>query len=258
MAEEEVAVVERLPFDGEPCFATFSIVTTSKHRRFRKQAFDLDSVVLSEIKTLRQLYADGEHINLLQDMEFMTDSVGFECEYLPVVIEDMIVQNVPIDNLSCRMIFLGVCDALAFCHEKDVLHRDLAPANIGIRCSLPVRDRSDVVLFDFDCSYIGERPGDGDMLVGPKVVARKRYCGHRMHIFTANGMKGYNQHDDFESLMYVFVEMDKGKLPWDDHDHSDYVSNEYLLQSKQDMLNEIEEDRDSFLHWHLPLLGYDL
>jgi eukaryotic-like serine/threonine-protein kinase len=94
--------------------------------------------LLSEARITGQL--DHPHIVPVHDVGLGPDgsSVYFTMKLvqgrtLTKVIEEM--HGAPWDDLAierCLQVILKVCDALAFCHERGVVHRDLKPDNIMV------------------------------------------------------------------------------------------------------------------------------
>lgn len=241
---------------GLDCF----IVKQGEFKRFQKKvAEDEDENertienMANEIKILRVLSAEL-HLcdNLLQNVEILPRDVGFECEYVPLILEDARADGMRFTGVSLGHIFDGVCDALKFCHERHILHRDVAPANIGVRKGLPVIHKRDVVLFDFDLAQIGRWHDGLQEPVGDKLIGRWAFCAYQLHSSTS---RHYRACYDFESMFYVYMELLEGELPWRD---GYFIQVASLMAMKQDMLDRILADRDHFLYWRLRLIGYDV
>lgn len=62
-------------------------------------------------------------------------------------------------------VFLGICDAVAYAHARDVIHRDLSPANIM------VGEFGEVLVLDWGVAKVaGESPGTAAQLSGSGTV----------------------------------------------------------------------------------------
>lgn len=220
---------------GKP-LVQFRVYRANNRKFFEKLGVsELDRLrIADEVKILERLSPTEHCLNLCQNVSFLTD--GFVCEYLPYMLDTVIAKGGSFDQDSLMCLWEGVATALDYCHKHDILHRDVAPANIGLRYNLPLRDTLCVVLFDFDMAVIGTRTADG-MLMSKKSIGRFDYCPYVFHEY--NKRCNYLEAHDFESLVYVYICTQKGHLPWDYETNSD----DELFYFKRAALITMQQDR---------------
>ena len=75
------------------------------------------------------------------------------------------------DKEERRQILLDLCDALAYLHRKQVIHKDLKPENIMITASGSYPKILDFGLSDTDSILTGKDPGGTRLYAAPEVLA---------------------------------------------------------------------------------------
>lgn len=119
-------------------------------------------------------------------------------------------------------------------HSKGIVHRDIKPENIMTK-------NNKVYLIDFGLSTYYKRNGiHVQEKKGCRIIGTTKYASINVH----NG-KTYSRRDDIESLMYVFLYMLTGELPWQ------YV-NESSADKQNDKMIKIKESVDFSNYYNMP------
>lgn len=120
--------------DGSTVEGSNGSVFTHYRKKFKKEADNL-------------LKLDHSGIVKVQDVFDENDTTYYSMEYVDGGnLDDYISNNNPIDETDSINIFRSICNALAFMHEKKMLHLDLKPKNI-MRSS-----KGEIYLIDFGLS----------------------------------------------------------------------------------------------------------
>ena len=120
-----------------------------------------------------------------------------------------------LQNMACDML-----DCLMVLHQHGFVHREVKLQ------SFMLNGRCKVQLIDFSLSIRYRDPNTGEHY--PKQRGRF-FCGTiRYGSVNALRLISQSRRDDLESLGYLFVEMLKGHLPWDEY--TPYVSGETEIQ----------------------------
>lgn len=91
-------------------------------------------------------------------------------------------------------------------HSKNLIHRDLKPENIVIGW----HDIDLIYLIDFGLAKYYRESGNHIPMVDKKgIIGTARYASISAHLG-----KEQSRRDDLESLCYVLIYLNKGKLPW--------------------------------------------
>lgn len=160
-----------------------------------QKVFDRFSI---EVKNLRQL----QHPNIVQyiDSDISTQVPFIAMEYIEGrTLEQAIKSEGPLDEDSWLTCFRNVVSALDYCHTKNIIHKDLSPANIVIVNKIPK-------LIDFGFAYEkgAERLSAVDEVVGTDPYLSPEHF---------DGSEPIDAMDVF-SLASTFVFAATGKLPF--------------------------------------------
>lgn len=108
------------------------------------------------------------------------------------------LMNSPVSLSEILRIVSGVCHALHYAHEKNIIHRDIKPSNIMIS------DDGQIKVVDFGISILRKGEDDTPGLMGsPSYMAPELVHG-----------KTPNQLSDLFSVAVVLYELVSGKLPF--------------------------------------------
>ncbi|CAD8097773.1 unnamed protein product [Paramecium sonneborni] len=182
---------------GEICASKFEKRESSKNNV---------SLLVREIKILLELkgivgfpqilhYGRDENYNF-----FMITYLGQNLEYL-------IRKTKKFSQTNCLRIGLQLLERIEQLHIKNLIHRDLKPENIVIGW----QDIDVVYLIDFGLSkYYKDNHGNHIPMVDKKgIIGTARYASISAHLG-----REQSRRDDLESLAYVLIYLNKGKLPW--------------------------------------------
>ncbi|CAD8197878.1 unnamed protein product [Paramecium pentaurelia] len=191
-------------FKTENC-ETKEIVATKFEKRENKSN-GTASMLVREIKVLLELgglegfpqiqyYGRDENYNYC-----MITYLGHNLEYL-------LRRSKGFSQLSCLKLSIQLIERLESLHNKNIIHRDLKPENMVIGYI----DTHIIYLIDFGLAkYFKESNGQHIPLSDKKgIIGTARYASIAAH-------QGFEQSrkDDLESLAYVLIYLNLGKLPW--------------------------------------------
>ncbi|CAD8089597.1 unnamed protein product [Paramecium primaurelia] len=191
-------------FKTENC-ETKEIVATKFEKRENKSN-GTTSMLVREIKVLLELgglegfpqiqyYGRDENYNYC-----MITYLGHNLEYL-------LRRSKGFSQLSCLKLSIQLIERLESLHNKNIIHRDLKPENMVIGYI----DTHIIYLIDFGLAkYFKESNGQHIPLSDKKgIIGTARYASIAAH-------QGFEQSrkDDLESLAYVLIYLNLGKLPW--------------------------------------------
>ncbi len=117
-------------------------------------------LVIEHFRRERQILAslDHAHIAQLYDAGATTDGVPYlVIEYVDGVPIDQYVTAQQLGLPATLRLFLDVCDAVQFAHQRLIVHRDLKPANIL------VTEHGSVKLLDFGIAKVLDAPGSVEL-----------------------------------------------------------------------------------------------
>ncbi|CAD8203340.1 unnamed protein product [Paramecium octaurelia] len=184
---------------------TKEIVATKFEKR-ENRSNGTASMLVREIKVLLELsgvdgfpqiqyYGRDENYNYC-----MITYLGHNLEYL-------LRRSKGFSQLSCLKLSLQLIERLESLHNKNIIHRDLKPENMVIGYI----DSHVVYLIDFGLAkYFKDSNGQHIPLSDKKgIIGTARYASIAAH-------QGFEQSrkDDLESLAYVLIYLNLGKLPW--------------------------------------------
>lgn len=137
-------------------------------------------------------------------------------EYLEgETLADKIERNGPLSTLEALIVFTQICDGMAHSHAHNVVHRDLAPANVmlvpidqeatGQLGQVPFR----VVIFDFGLAKIVADEGEFDIATKPGIA-----LGSPPYMSPEHSLgKNLDQRSDIYSLGCIMYETLTGVRP---------------------------------------------
>ncbi|CAK59297.1 unnamed protein product (macronuclear) [Paramecium tetraurelia] len=184
---------------------TKEVVATKFEKRENKST-STGSMLVREIKVLLELsgvegfpqiqyYGRDENYNYC-----MITYLGHNLEYL-------LRKSKGFSQLSCLKLSLQLIERLESLHNKNIIHRDLKPENLVIGYI----DTHNVYLIDFGLAkYFKDSNGQHIPLSDKKgIIGTARYASIAAH----QGLE-QSRKDDLESLGYVLIYLNFGKLPW--------------------------------------------
>jgi serine/threonine protein kinase len=118
-------------------------------------------------------------------------------------------------------------------HENGFIHRDIKPDNILFE----ERNSNQVKLIDFGLSkkYLDKNNNHVEYKDGKKIIGTIKYCSINLH----NGCEP-SRRDDIESLIYTFIKVYSGTLPWDNYDiNNKELYTEKVFEEKKNIYNFI-------------------
>jgi TolB-like protein/serine/threonine protein kinase/Flp pilus assembly protein TadD len=123
-----------------------------------KRGTDTDEV-LHRFRIERQILANLEHPNITRLLDAGSTSDGLPYLVMEFIEGTPITRFVQTENIDLRgrlKLFLKVCSAVAFAHENQIIHRDIKPGNVLVRCD------GEPKLLDFGIAkLLSVDPGDG-------------------------------------------------------------------------------------------------
>ncbi|CAD8181495.1 unnamed protein product [Paramecium octaurelia] len=180
-------------------------ICASKFER-RESAKNSVSLLVREIKILLVLkgipgfpqilhYGRDENYNF-----FMITYLGQNLEFL-------IRKTKRFSQINCLRIGLQLLERLEQLHQKNLIHRDLKPENLVIGW----QDIDVIYLIDFGLSkcYKDNQGNHIPMIEKKGIIGTARYASIGAHLG-----REQSRRDDLESLAYVLIYLNKGKLPW--------------------------------------------
>ena len=167
------------------------------------KAFSRDAGFVSRFKNEAQVAANLEHPHIVRIYQIseQADLVYFVMSFVPGgSVTDRIKEQemIPLDDLIQWAI--DACSALAYGHERGVIHRDLKPDNIMI-------DKNNrVVLMDYGIAKAGEGTG---LTQAGSVIGTPQYMSPEQ----ARGLP-LDARSDIYSMGIVLYQMATGELPF--------------------------------------------
>jgi len=183
------------------------------------------AIKIEKEKESRILKYEARIYNLLHNMKNIPKIrlFGTEEEYTYMVID---LFSCSIDKRELNMkdkttSFKNALKILEELHENGFIHRDIKPDNILFE----ERNSNQVKLIDFGLSkkYLDKNNNHLEYKDGKKIIGTIKYCSINLH----NGCEP-SRRDDIESLIYTFIKVYSGVLPWDNY----YINNKELYIEK--------------------------
>jgi Protein kinase domain/Leucine Rich repeat len=159
----------------------------------------------SEISVMRSL----RHDNIVQllGVERAEDHMYILLEYVPGNSLGTVLQQFgPLDEHVVKSYTRQTLDAIMYCHERGIIHRDIKAKNIL------VDTQGHVKLADFGSSKVVEDP---TKLIAPSMTFNYTPLWTAPEVLSASG--SYNSKVDVWSLGCVVLEMLTARAPWAEH-----------------------------------------
>lgn len=188
-----MATVYRVQDEKGRLFAVKEFLPTLAADRELARRFRQEFAILSELS----------HPNLVKVLELFeaNGTLNIRMEYLDAMsLKDVLRQTKPIPMMAAMAVGSRVAAALAYAHEKGILHRDVKPDNILLTA------KGKVKLADFGVA----RAGHGAGTRAGAVVGTPAYLGPEQ----LSGRLDITPAADIYSLGVVLFEMLEGKLPF--------------------------------------------
>ena len=188
-----MATVYRVQDDRGRQFAVKEFLPTLAADRDLARRFRQEFAILSQLS----------HPNLVKVLELFeaNGTLNIRMEYLDAMsLKDVLRQTKPIPMMAAMAVGSRVAGALAYAHEKGILHRDVKPDNILLTAQGKVK------LADFGVA----RAGHGAGTRAGAVVGTPAYLGPEQ----LSGRLDLTASADLYSLGVVLYEMLEGRLPF--------------------------------------------
>lgn len=183
--------------------------------------------VLLEV-TIMQTLGEHPHIVKFYEAEYFPDGDRhyIHMEYLRGgQLHDLQVSN---ENRACQSgLFRQIASAVKYCHDHDVVHRDIKLENIMLRQQVTHLAEAELVLIDFGLSAI-QRPEDPGLtdypgtiyFIAPEMVRLTKYRGRNSDIWALGvvlyilvcGQYPFTFEDEVEDI-YDRIDVDEPKIP---------------------------------------------
>ena len=167
----------------------------SVYKVLKHEVTVLNYLFYSGTKNIPKVYWFGQHL-------------GHTClvmSYFSCSLHDYILRKGTLEPKKLASMMIKCIDVIESIHAHHILHRDIKPQNFMIRDGdLYMIDFGlSTVFMDDDGVHIVKK--DSDNVIGsPRYISYYNHCGEPM-----------SRRDDLISLGYMYMFMQKGKLPWD-------------------------------------------
>ena len=194
------------------------------------------AIKIEKEKESRILKYEARIYNLLHDMKNIPKIrlFGTEEEYTYMVIDlfDCSIDKRNTSNKDKLIIFKNSLTIIKDLHEKGFIHRDIKPDNILFE----ERNSNQVKLIDFGLSkkFLDKNNNHLEYKDGKKIIGTIKYCSINLH----NGIEP-SRRDDIESLIYTFIKVYSGILPWDNYD----------IENKEDYIDKVFEEKKNIYNF---------
>ena len=167
----------------------------SVYKVLKHEVTVLNYLFYSGTKNIPKVYWFGQHL-------------GHTClvmSYFSCSLHDYILRKGTLEPKKLASMMIKCIDVLESIHTHHILHRDIKPQNFMIR-------DGDLYMIDFGLSNVfmdddGEhilKQDPNNVIGSPRYISYYNHCGEPM-----------SRRDDLISLGYMYMFMQKGKLPWD-------------------------------------------
>lgn len=195
------------------------------------------AIKIEKERESRILKYEARIYNLLHNMKNIPKIrlFGTEEEYTYMVIDlfSCSIDKRVTSNKDKIIIFKNSLIIMKDLHENGFIHRDIKPDNILFE----ERNSNQVKLIDFGLSkkYLDKNNNHLEYKDGKKIIGTIKYCSINLH----NGCEP-SRRDDIESLIYTFIKVYSGLLPWDNYDiNNKEIYTEKVFEEKKNIYNFI-------------------
>ena len=167
----------------------------STHKVLKHEVTVLNYLFYSGTKNIPKIYWFGQHL-------------GHTClvmSHFSCSLHDYVLRKGTLEPNKLSSMMIKCIDVIESIHRHHILHRDIKPQNFMIK-------DGDLYMIDFGLSNVfmdddGEhivKKDPNNVIGSPRYISYYNHCGEPM-----------SRRDDLISLGYMYMFMQKGKLPWD-------------------------------------------
>jgi serine/threonine protein kinase len=167
----------------------------SVYKVLKHEVTVLNYLFYSGTKNIPKIYWFGQHL-------------GHTClvmSYFSCSLHDYILRKGTLESKKLASMMIKCIDVIESIHKNHIIHRDIKPQNFMIR-------DGDLYMIDFGLSTVFMdddgvhmvKKDPNNVIGSPRYISYYNHCGEPM-----------SRRDDLISLGYMYMFMQKGKLPWD-------------------------------------------
>ena len=198
------------------------IIKTKKNVAVKIQPKNCPNILKNEAKIYKFLFGI-KGIPILYNIGIFD---GFN--YLVIEKFESTIENISLNNIEKLEYFKESISIIEKVHEKGIIHRDLKPENIMIDL------QNNIKFIDFGISkliYINNN--HISFKDGKKFIGTLRYASLNSH----KGIE-LTKRDDIESIIYSFMKIIDGKLPWDKYEDLERNERENKVMFEKENIND--------------------
>ena len=180
--------------------------TLKRHVILKKLTLRGDSSITNRFKREAQIMIDFKNENIVNVYDHFKEGSSYYIvlEYINgMSLDKLLEKHERIPDYPAMMIFLDVCRALKYAHDKNVIHRDIKPGNILISRN------GEIKLADFGIAS-SEDHGDSDLTMDGTTLGTPAYMAPEQF----DNSKNVDKRADIYSMGVMLYEMVTGIKPF--------------------------------------------
>ena len=180
--------------------------TLKRHVILKKLTLRGDSSITNRFKREAQIMIDFKNENIVNVYDHFKEGASYYIvlEYINgMSLDKLLEKHERIPDYPAMMIFLDVCRALKYAHDKNVIHRDIKPGNILISRN------GEIKLADFGIAS-SEDHGDSDLTMDGTTLGTPAYMAPEQF----DNSKNVDKRADIYSMGVMLYEMITGIKPF--------------------------------------------